>query len=320
MIKYHLTALALKGFSCCGPARRFYRGLGNYVGARRRAADSMPSYYFERVERNVALCRKYVPLRPNDLLLELGTGWVHWEAITLRLFFNFRAVLYDVWDNRQLSALKSFVRQLEKRFGKNGFLQGYDFDGARSLIKKIEEVDTFDELYEILGFRYVVDRGGLMESLPRNAFRVVISAGVMEHIPASTAQRFVSNMSLLLVEGGLGIHSINTADHLSAYDRNASPKQYLTYSESQWKRWCENGVQYINRIQRCEWLRMFSNAGLCVMEEGGSHADLANLRIHPLYRDLTRKDIECLNLLLVVMKSSQSNHAHSSSHHVGFEA
>jgi hypothetical protein len=302
MIKYHLTAIALKGFSSCKPARSVYRGLGNWLGGRKRATGKMPSYYFERVERNVALCLKYGPLRADDLVLEIGTGWVHWEALTLRLFFDFQAVLYDVWDNRQLNALKSFVRQLEERFGEKGFLEGCDFDRARSLIRKIEGATTFDDLYGMLGFRYVLDRTGLMKCLPRDAFRVAISAGVMEHIAEETAPQFVSNMASLLAEGGLGIHSINIADHLAIYDRSASPKQYLTYSERRWRLCYQNGVQYINRIQRSDWLRMFVNAGLSVVEEGGAYVDLTNLRLHVRYQGLSRKDIDCTNLVLVVRK------------------
>jgi hypothetical protein len=303
MIKYHLTAVALKTFSCCKPARTLYRGLGNWLGGRKRASGKMPPYYYERVERNVTLCRKYGLLQPDDVLLELGTGWVHWEALTLRLFFDFKAVLYDVWDNRQLNALKNFLHQLETRFGQKGFLEGSDFDRARAMIRKIDAVSTFDELYAMLGFRYVVDHSGLMEGLPRNAFRVAISAGVMEHIPAVTAQQFVSNMASLLVEGGLGIHSINIGDHLYIYDQSASPKQYLTYSDSQWRLWYENGVQYINRIQRSDWLRMFDHAGFALVEESGSRSDLSNLRVHPQYQGLSRKDIDCTNLIVVVQKA-----------------
>src|SRR5208282_1599653 len=221
MIKYHLAALTLKGFSSCEPARNLYRGLGNRLGGRKRTVGETPSYYIERAERNVAWCLKYGPLRPDDMLLELGTGWVHWEALTLRLFFDVQAVLYDVWDNRQLNALKSFVRQLEGRFGKNGFLEGCDFDRARFLIKKIEGAGTFEELYKMLGFRYVLDPTGLMECLPRHAFRLVISAGVMEHIEAATAPQFVSNMASMLVRGGLGFNSIAIMDHLAFYDRSA---------------------------------------------------------------------------------------------------
>jgi hypothetical protein len=303
MIKYQITALALKGFSCCKPARSLYRGLGNRLGGRKRTVGNMPSYYFERAQRNVAWCLKYGPLRADDLVVELGTGWVHWEALTLRLFFDFKAVLYDVWDNRQLSALKSFVRQLEGRFGQKGFLEGCDFDRARSLIRKIEGARTFEELYEMLGFRYILDPAGLMECLPHDAFRLAISAGVMEHISEATAGQFVSNMASLLVAGGVGIHSINIRDHLSQYDPSASPKQYLTYSERRWRLWYENSVQYINRIQRSDWLRMFADAGFSLLEEASSYADLTTLRIHPRYRGLSRKDIDCTSLVLIVRKT-----------------
>jgi hypothetical protein len=303
MIKYRLAALGLKGFSCCGPARRVYRGLGNWLGARKRTVGRMPNYYYERAVRNVTWCLKYQPLRADDLILELGTGWVHWEALTLRLFFDFQAILYDVWDNRQLSALKSFVRQLEERFGQKGFLEGCDFNRARSLIRKIEGAETFDELYGILGFRYVLDPAGLMGSLPRASFRLTISAGVMEHIPAATAPQFVSNVGSLLVRGGLGIHGINISDHISMYDRSASPKQYLAYSELQWKLWYQNSVQYFNRIQRGDWLRMFGDAGFSVLEEYVSRAELTGLRIHPRYQGLSREDLECTTLVLVVRKT-----------------
>jgi hypothetical protein len=49
----------------------------------------------------------------------------------------------------------------------------------------------------------------MMECLPRETFRLAISAGVMEHIPASTAAQFVSTMALLLVGNGFGMHGIN---------------------------------------------------------------------------------------------------------------
>ena len=87
-------------------------------------------------------------------------------------------------------------------------------------------------------------------------------------------------MASLLVRGGLGIHYINIADHLY-YDPSASPKHYLTYSESQWRFWRENDVQYINRIQRSDWMRMFTEAGFSLVEERGSYADLTGCGLTP---------------------------------------
>jgi len=147
------------------------------------------------------------------------------------------------------------------------FLEGCDFDRARSLIRKIEGVETFDELYGILWFRYVLDPAGLIECLPRETFRLVISAGVLEHMPAPTS-------SAIRVQ----------------------------HSKSQWKRWFENDVRYFNRIQRRDWLRMFANAGFTAFEEGGSRADVTGLRIDPQYHGLSREDIECTTLVLVVRR------------------
>jgi hypothetical protein len=303
MIKYHVTALALKAFSSCEPTRNLYRNLGNRLGGNKRTGGNMPENYYERAVRNVTWCSKYAPLQPDDQLLELGTGWVHWEALTLRLFFDFKAVLYDVWDNRQLSALKSFVRQLGGRFGQDGFLEGCDFDRARYMIKKIDGASNFDDLYKLLGFRYVLDPTGLMESLPREAFRVTISAGVLEHIPAVTAGQFVSNINSLMTKNGLGIHGINIMDHLYLYDMSANPKQYLAYSERRWRLCYENGVQYINRIQRSEWVRMFDHAGFSLLEEASSYADMADLRIHPRYAGFSREDLSCTTVVLIVRKA-----------------
>jgi hypothetical protein len=150
-----------------------------------------------------------------------------------------------------------------------------------------------------------MDPRGLLENLPRNAFRLAISRRVMEHIPAGIAPEFVSNMASLLVDGGIGIHGINISDHLAAYDPNVNKKHYLTFSDSQWRLWCENGVQYINRIQASEWLRLFSTAGLNLLEEYRENANVSDLRVNSQFRSLSHEDIACANLHVVVQKEYQ---------------
>src|SRR6202040_1146893 len=93
--------------------RSFYRRLGNTVGNRRRSSGVMPDYYAERVKRMLRLQKQYSIVSDGDRIIELGTGWLHWEALTLRLFYDIKAVLFDVWDNRQLGGLKNYVRQLK---------------------------------------------------------------------------------------------------------------------------------------------------------------------------------------------------------------
>src|SRR4029077_17381251 len=112
MVKYVTTAVALRGFSCSPLTQRLYRSLGNGVGGRRRSSGRMTGYYPERVKRMLRLQKKYNIVQDGDRILELGTGWLHWEALTLRLFYDIEAVLFDVWDNRQLGGLKNYLRQL----------------------------------------------------------------------------------------------------------------------------------------------------------------------------------------------------------------
>jgi hypothetical protein len=82
--------------------------LGNTWGARKRSAGRMPAYYPARINRMLRIARTYGVPKDGDRLIELGTGWLHWEAITTRLFFDVRCTLFDVWDNRQIDGLKNY--------------------------------------------------------------------------------------------------------------------------------------------------------------------------------------------------------------------
>src|SRR5260221_11946207 len=105
MIKYLATAAALKCFSSTPLTRASYRSLGNRVGNKRRSAGTMPGYYAERVKRMLRLQRQHGPVKDADRIMELGTAWLHWEALTLRLFYDVKAALFAVGDNSQLRGL-----------------------------------------------------------------------------------------------------------------------------------------------------------------------------------------------------------------------
>jgi len=108
MVKYFIIGTALKLFSCCSIMQRFYRFLGNTCGMRKRLTSGIPPYYIERIKHTQNLCANYNIFQDGDRIIEIGTGWVHWEAITIRLIFNIKAVLFDIWDNRQFAALKKY--------------------------------------------------------------------------------------------------------------------------------------------------------------------------------------------------------------------
>lgn len=302
MIKYFLTASALKAFSSTRSTRRLYRGLGNVVGARGRARGTMPAYYAAGVRRMLELADQYAVFKDGQRILEVGTGWMHWEALTLALFFETEAVLFDVWDNRQLRALKNYVSQFAKIVEKWQEVPGARRERAQKLIRQVLRVDSFDELYRLLHFEYMVESSGSLAALPDNSFDVVVSARVLEHIDRDSAARFAADCHRVLKPNGFSLQSICIGDHLYAYDRSASPKQYLAFSDAAWKTWFENRVQYINRIQRSEWLRLFEAAGLRLVESEGTSVDVSGLKLAEEYKQLPRSDLECHTLKMLHQK------------------
>jgi SAM-dependent methyltransferase len=298
MIKYCATAAALKAFSSSRPAKKMYRSLGNSLGSRKRAVGRMPSFYTTRVERMLELSRTFGVPRDGARILELGTGWLHWEAIATSLFFDVDGVLYDVWDNRQLNGLKNYLRQLAP------LLESLDVDSARrsrakDLMARIETFTEYHQLYELLGFTYVVDEAGVLGAIEKGSFDLVMSAGVLEHVYAKDAQELIRGVSAALKPGGLSVHSINIRDHFYQYDRGVSPKQYLQYPDWMWRLFFENDVQYINRLQRSDWLRIFETAGLALVGEEIDAVDLAGLAIAKTYQQYAEKDLACAGLTIV---------------------
>jgi len=293
VVKYVATAVALKCFSATPFTRRVYRRLGNRFGNKQRSTERMPGYYADRVKRIIRLAREQKIVSDGDRVLELGTGWLHWEALTLRLFFEIEAVLFDVWDNRQLAGLKNYVRQLDEMLDESFGLSAQEIAKARTLIEHILKVDTFDQLYDLLGFEYVVESSGSLERFADKSFQLVVSGGVLEHVNREALPTLFEETHRILVPSGWAVHSIDTADHLEHYDQTVSPKLYLQFSEVTWKLLCANEVQYINRMQRGEWLRLFHASGFDLVEEEVRRVDLSLLKIAPRFAGMDLKDLEC---------------------------
>jgi SAM-dependent methyltransferase len=302
MVKYIAAAVSLKCLSCGSPMRRFYRALGNQVGGKRRRTGTMPAYYPDRVKRILRINRQYGIVHDGDRILELGTGWLHWEALTLRLFFDIEAVLYDVWDNRQLGGLQNYVRQLGPMLGEGFNLSPGELKRARSLIERIIRVKSFEELYDLLGFEYVVEPTGSLARFEDNSFQLVISGGVLEHVSRDALPGLMTESYRVLKPGGWAVHSIDTSDHLSHYDARVSKKKYISLSETTWRLLCDNEVQAINRVQRGEWLALFDGGGFKLVEEELRDVDISQLKIAPRFASMDKRDLATTVVRLTLRK------------------
>lgn len=301
-MKYITIAAALKLFSSCSVMKSVYRSLGNKFGSEKRLKSNVPNYYIDRVKRYVNLNKKYRVFNDGDRILELGTGWVHWEALSIRLFFDIEAFLFDVWDNRQLDVLKQYCIFLRDSIDSEIDIDPRRKEHALYLIEAINSTSSFEDLYKLVGFKYFIDPKGKLNIFGNESFNVIVSAGVLEHINKNFVAEYVHEFYRLLKPGGYSIHSVNMADHLSYYDSSASPKNYLKYSDTIWKVFFENEVQYFNRIQKAEWLKLFKEAGLILIEEESNYTDLSKVRVRGRYRAMEREDLECINVKLLHVK------------------
>ena len=77
---------------------------------------------------------------------------------------------------------------------------------------------------------------------------------------------------------------------------------YYRFSGDVWERWFNSDVQYINRIQRSEWLSKFESAGLDCIYEDLIEKPHGVRTIHPSYEHLPLSDLNVTNQIVVLRK------------------
>ncbi|MFN0159273.1 MAG: methyltransferase domain-containing protein [Bacteroidota bacterium] len=288
MIKYASYAVALKFFSL---APTFYHYVAQITGERHRIKKGLPSGLLGQGKRFIAEGL----VRDGDRVLEIGTGWSHWLSMCVKMFFDVELVCYDVRDNRQFNAFQRYMMDLRGRLGEFG--QPEDrVRCAEARMGVILGSKNFEEVYQNLGIKYVTSLEGL------EPFHLVMSNNVLEHVHRSLAPGLVGKIQKLLMTGGYSFHQWDMTDHLSKYDLNSHKKNYLRFSERTW-RFIGNDVQYINRMQRSEWLRVFKESGLELEKEQSLlECPIDGLTVHQEFSSLSKQDLSCGYLVMVHKK------------------
>jgi SAM-dependent methyltransferase len=304
MLRYAAATAALRVLAATPAGRRAYRLLSQTVGARRRERRGLHVMYVERARDFLGLVREFELIHDGDRLLELGTGWMHWEATVLRLFYDVSVTLFDVVDNRQLGAYRRCFEQLAP------LLDGFDADPtavrrARARIEQISRASSFDELYAAFGFRYVVEPSGSLQGFEGASFSSVYSVNTLEHVQRDILPEFVRDLFRICAPGGSCVQRIDLGDHVSYYDQSVSRKHYLHYSDRTWALLFQNQLQYINRVQRPEWLALFREAGFELLAERRESISIDARRVARQYRPLTTQDLECKGLTGVWIKRAR---------------
>lgn len=299
MLRYNLAAAALKAASLNATTRGFYRRLGNFVNNRRSVR--LGSGYFDNARWILDRLDKEgaepgaAPMRA----LELGTGWMHAYGLLVSLATGARVDLYDVWDNRQFRRLKAAFSGVEGQLARLG-LSGAALAQAEARARKLAEAADLSTLYTALGLRYILDPQGELKPIESDAYDVVFSCDVLEHIHANSLPQSIASMFRVLKPGGHVLHQVGVDDHLSHYDRRASKKQYLAYGDFEWNLRFNNAVQYVNRVGYDDYRRLFRDAGfeeIAVSTEDRPD-EIENLFIAPRFQHETLESLSAVRVFL----------------------
>lgn len=308
MLRYHLSAAALKAFSLNEATMGMYRKLGNTLGGRSRSRG-IPAHYITRANENLRFIEEHGAIENGHTVLEIGTGWVHWESLFTRLFYDVEVITFDVWDNRQFDAFLTYLKDLKLKLPQATDRSEQEVLRALELVDRIVKCRNFEQVYDLLGFRYILDAGGALDGIADGEVDLAISSDVMEHIPEVTLSRFARSLKRILKPIGMSSQQIVQADHLVIYDPSAHRKNYLRYSNRMWKLFFENDVQHMNRWQHSDFVKLYQDAGFSIVaEQIVETADTSSLKIADRWAAYEKRDLDiCVSRILAKNESEDFN-------------
>ena len=284
MLKYAAMTAALKGFSATPATRKGYRKLGNTVETRRRLRDKdVPKYYMEEVPKFAQFLKRYGELAAGERILELGTGYAHWQSVVIRLFADVEVTMFDIVDDRLWRVFLVYMAQLRRELPHLNF-PADRLSEAERLLDSLSAAKSFDEVYDLLGAQYVLEADGDLSALQSDSYALIVSLSVLEHVHRDIVPKFMSETRRLLQPGGYVVHQFDLSDHYWYFDTAMSRKNYLRFSPETWERWLSSRVMYINRIQRPEWDEIFNAAGLEIVDCEVVRESIGGIPIHPSYQ------------------------------------
>jgi len=300
VIRYALVATAAKGFSLTPQTRTAYRRLGNAVETMRRMRSGLPDRYLDRAIALSDLIAAHQPIVAGDRVLELGTGWVHFESVVVRLLADVRPTMFDVDDMRLWPVFRRYLSDLRDVLPQLTLSDERRLAGA-AMLEELLATDSFDSAYQVLGAEYCLQRDASLAPLPSESYGLVVSADTLEHVERRVLPQVIGETHRLLKPGGYAIHQIDLADHLSYFDPAMPAKNYLRYSPSTWERWFNSTVQYVNRVQRRQWDSIFAQADFEIVACNVINEPLRGITVHSEY-GLSSGDAEATLLRYVLRK------------------
>jgi len=145
-------------------------------------------------------------------------------------------------------------------------------------------IQTREEIGRVCNFTLCITDQTNQPFLPVGSVDFMVSNCVLTHIPPSIVKPELAALRLMLKPTGLMYMMIGHDDHWSFHDGTANQFNYYRYSDRLYATIFETKFEYQNRMTESEWLPIFAEAGLKVVDYWGNVTDESRQQIKNLPR------------------------------------
>jgi SAM-dependent methyltransferase len=132
-------------------------------------------------------------------------------------------------------------------------------------LKVEKEIKTFEHLAEY-GIEYRAPFDASDTDFQNSSIDACVSTNTLEHIPKEDIIKIFNELYRVLKPEGIVSAFIDYSDHYAHTDSSISHLNYLTFSDSQWKKY-NHRVHFQNRMRHYDYLYIFDDCGFNIIEE-----------------------------------------------------
>ncbi len=165
---------------------------------------------------------------------------------------------------------------------------------------------VLEDVLQLCGIDYRAPADASALDLADDSVDVQLSRAVLEHVPPDDLERILREAARVLKPDGLCAHLIDPSDHFQHSDPSISCVNFLRFSEAEWERLAGNRFMYMNRLRASDYLALFADSGLEVLdvssavdEESLKLIESGGLPLDERFTGKTVEDLATTELLLV---------------------
>ena len=231
--------------------------------------------------------------------LEFGSGHLLTEPLLHHLLGARRAVAVDYFPILETGVVRSVCT-------------GVDEDALVAALQPFAPADRIRARYRALlaredwslaglaelGLSYVAPFDAAKGPLEREAFDLIASTSVLEHVPVADAASILASLAAMLKPGGVMVHAIHLEDHR---DFQNAPLAFLA-ADTDWSE--ADADRRGNRLRGSDWMRMAKDLDGTEVVAADAHVSATELpaSLDPRLAAYDRDDLKVGSLVIAIRK------------------